>query len=241
MRILVTNDDGVGAAGLAILARWASRWGEVTIAAPKTEQSGKSHSIELHKSFEALRLPDEGPIVRYSIDSTPADCVRFAFDRLGGDFDFVLSGINNGFNVGADIVYSGTDGAVFEAATFGRPAAAVSTDEGLLEEAGRHLDKVFGFVRDNGLFRLHSLYNINIPADPRGVVVTRQAGPYYRDRFVPSGEACHYKAEGFSVYGGTSDLELDLDAVMNGLVSITPLTLDRTQRGVWEELRRRGL
>ena len=81
MRILVTNDDGIRAESLEAVVRWAKRWGEVEIIAPKYEQSGKSHSIELHKPFEVLSVEREDGIVAYSVDSSPADCVRFALEK----------------------------------------------------------------------------------------------------------------------------------------------------------------
>ncbi|MDD4011775.1 MAG: 5'/3'-nucleotidase SurE [Sphaerochaetaceae bacterium] len=232
MRILLTNDDGLNAEGLAALETWARTKGEVTVVAPKTEQSGKSHSIEIHKSFEVLKVA-EG---RYSVDSSPADCVRFAFSGLGRDFDLVLSGINKGFNVGTDIVYSGTDGAIFEASCLGCRALAFSTDPESFEDSKRLLDRIWAFIEAGRLFDYNDIYNINIPLKATSIRVTAQGSPYYKDRFVRTAENM-YMADGYSVYSGARDLERDIDAVMHGHVSITPLCIDRTSAKAYMALK----
>lgn len=108
MRILITNDDGIGAPGIIALARWAAKLGKVTVAAPSSEQSGRSHAINLTTPYKIKKVPFPDGIEAYSVDSTPADCVRFGLLSLEGGFDLVLSGINRGFNLGDDIGYSGT-------------------------------------------------------------------------------------------------------------------------------------
>ena len=100
MRILVTNDDGIRAPGIEILANWARKIGDVTVVAPKVEQSAKSHSINIHTAFEVKKVSWLDGIDCYSVDSSPSDCIRFAYNGLNMEFDLVLSGINRGFNVG---------------------------------------------------------------------------------------------------------------------------------------------
>ena len=111
MRILLTNDDSVSASGLLPLIRWCQTLGEVTVAVPKFEQSGKSHGIELHEPYEAVEVELEPGLKVWTVDSTPADCVRFAVLGLRKEFDLCISGINRGFNIGTDLIYSGTVGA----------------------------------------------------------------------------------------------------------------------------------
>ena len=115
MKILLTNDDGIAGEGLRLLAEWSRTVGEILIVAPKAEQSAMGQSIVLRRPFEVKRsdLFDDLGIESYSLDSTPADCVRFATDRFG-PFDFVFSGMNRGLNLGFDIAYSGACGAAFE-------------------------------------------------------------------------------------------------------------------------------
>ena len=105
MRILIVNDDGAGAAQLVPLIKWCQKLGEVTTVVPKYEQSGKSHCIELHQSFEVLQVELAPGVPAYTVDSAPADCVRFAVLGLKMNFDLVISGINRGFNMGTDIMY----------------------------------------------------------------------------------------------------------------------------------------
>ena len=146
MKILITNDDSISSEVLLPLARWAKQFGEVTVVVPKYEQSGKSHCIELRKAFEVKQVPFEDPDIKvYTVDSTPADCVRFALEGMQTTFDFVISGINRGLNLGVDVLYSGTLGAVFEAATFGLPAVALSTKSGGFGEAMEALDEIKDF------------------------------------------------------------------------------------------------
>ena len=119
MRILITNDDSVSASQLIPLIRFCQGLGEVTTVVPKYEQSGKSHSIELHKPFEVKHIELEPGLWVYTVDSSPADCVRYAVLGMEKEFDLVISGINRGYNMGGDIMYSGTAGAVFEAVSLG--------------------------------------------------------------------------------------------------------------------------
>ena len=100
VKILVTNDDGIDALGIRIIAGWAQKLGEVTVSAPKYQQSGKSHSIEINEPFEVIKCEFMPGIPAYRIDSTPADCVRYAMKDSDG-YDLVISGINNGYNIRA--------------------------------------------------------------------------------------------------------------------------------------------
>lgn len=116
MKILITNDDGIFSEGLAILTKWATKLGEVYVVAPSQQQSGKSHAITIHSPFEISKVTlGLGEKEAYAVDSTPVDCVRFATLGLGIQFDLIFSGINKGYNLGEDILYSGTVGALFEA------------------------------------------------------------------------------------------------------------------------------
>ena len=234
MRILITNDDSVSASQLLPLIRWCQKLGEVTVVVPKIEQSGKSHGIEIRDPFMVHEMMLEDVPV-YAVESTPADCVRYAVIARCMKFDVVISGINRGFNVGADMMYSGTVAAVCEAANLGLPAIALSTTPGYYEHAVEYLDMVKEYFDRHGLMDTHSLYNVNIPPQPKGVKITRQGGPYYSDDFelrddgmcVPNG-VCVYKA--------TGDLSVDTDAVVEGYISITPLTINMTDLSLFHKL-----
>ena len=112
MKILLTNDDGIDAEGLRVVADWAKNLGHVTVCAPKVQQSGKSHAINIYTPFEIKKVDYEGADEAYAVDSSPADCVRFGTIGLGRHYDLVLSGVNKGLNMGEDIMYSGTAGAI---------------------------------------------------------------------------------------------------------------------------------
>ena len=103
MRILITNDDGIFSHGIRLLAEWAVKLGEVTVVAPKNEQSGKSHAINFTEPIEINKVELMAGVEAYSCDSTPADCVRYGIVGLGRSYDLVLSGINRGYNLGDDI------------------------------------------------------------------------------------------------------------------------------------------
>ena len=141
MHILLTNDDGVRAAGLATLAdaaaRYVGRDGSVTVVAPDREHSGCGHRVTVADTLTLAReedgpaRPDAGRVRRFSLDGTPADCVRiglhhFAELRMDGPFDWVLSGVNHGGNLGVDVFLSGTAAAAREGTLAGVPSAAIS-------------------------------------------------------------------------------------------------------------------
>ena len=235
MRILITNDDGIEAPCLPHLAEFAKRLGEVVVVAPKVEQSGKSHAIEIYKKIE-IKAVDLGVGVRaYSMDSTPADCVRYAVLGLGETFDLILSGINRGFNLGKDIVYSGTVGAIFEGGRLGIPAIALSTDPKDFTSALSSLEELLDFFVEKKLLSHASLYNVNIPCEHRGIRITRQGDLYFTDEFVHIGNDI-YEQKGHPVPQEGEDLTLDTDAVRGGYLSITPLSYDRTNHEVFELL-----
>ena len=227
MRILITNDDGIQGPGLLALARWARKFGTVTVCAPKVEQSAKSHAIEIHKPFEAKKVEYLPGITAYTVDSSPADCVRFAMLGMGKEYDLVFSGINKGLNIGRDIMYSGTVSAIMEAAALHTRAIAFSTDPSTFDAAVAHLDPIHDFMEKNQFLDRNPLYNINIPLNPQGIRITRQGGPYYSDDFHPIGNDL-YRPFGHSIYEDHHDYSIDTDATLHSYISITPLTLERT-------------
>lgn len=238
MRILITNDDGISSESIRALAKWASKHGDVTVCAPKFEQSGKSHGIEIFKPFEIVRADIGDDIEAYSVDSTPADCVRYGIVGLGREYDLVLSGINRGYNIGKDIIYSGTVGAIFEAAAFGHKAIAISTGTSGSDAAISSLDRIFEYFKDNSLMEHHGLYNVNIPCNITGDIrITRRGEACYSDGFMHVGDNM-FKQYGEFNYYDTNDLTLDTDCIMHGHISITPLTFERTDTVMFEKLHR---
>ena len=235
MRILITNYDGLNASGLLPLIQWAQKLGQVTTVVPKVEQSGKSHGIEIHKAFEVKTVELAPSITAYAVDSTPADCVRFAILGMHMEFDLVISGINRGLNIGTDVMYSGTAAAVFEAGNLGLPAIALSTEPKYYDHATDHLDMVLDFFLKNKLMDVHSLYNVNIPFNVKGIRICRQGGHYYSDDFLPQGNDM-YLPKGVCVYEADDDYTIDTHATLNGYISVSPLTIIRTDMEVYNKL-----
>ncbi len=192
VRILITNDDGIGSDGLYRLVMTAKEFGEVVIVAPDGQRSAASHSISLHHELDVYpyEYPVEG-VKAYTCSGTPADCVRVGLlNMMDQKPDFVLSGINDGYNVATDIQYSGTVGAAFEAAFQGYHAIALSEGRSSCHE-----------VTDAYLYQMleeciekplppGQVYNINFPDCPyavcKGVLYQRSvsAGTPYRDHYV---------------------------------------------------------
>jgi 5'-nucleotidase len=235
MRILVTNDDGLHAAQLLPLIKWCQKLGEVTAFVPKVEQSGKSHSFNISAPFEVKQVELEPGITVWSVDSTPADCVRIAVLGLNQKFDLVISGVNRGLNMGADIMYSGTVAAASEAVNLGMQAIALSTGFQNYENATVELDRVWAFFQKNKLLEKGNFYNVNIPEKPKGFKITRQGGPFYSDDFLPE-ENNMYRPKGKPVWEDQFDDRIDTDAVMHGYISVSPMTIVRSDSNLIAQL-----
>ena len=230
MNILVTNDDGIQAQGIGVLAKAASRFGKVTVVAPARQCSAMSHRITLGSPMrlERVEFPWEN-VTAYSLTGTPADCVKAALDAILPEKpDVVLSGINHGYNVGFDVVYSGTVGAAMEALMNGIPAIALSqNDVGGFTIAEEYLPQVLSELLQAAPSR-REIWNVNFPTEHcRGIL---------RDRIVASGgyySGSLYRTEkeldthlqyppmldvDNSVPRGTEDS--DLNAVIRGYISI---------------------
>ena len=228
MNILITNDDGIDAVGIRLLADFARNLGTVTVIAPKTEQSGMSHAIDFTRPIEIKQVDFPYGITAYSLDSTPADCVRFAALGLHRQYDLVLSGINCGVNVGVDLVYSGTVGAVFEAARLGMRSIAFSAFPDGQQEAAEHLDEVYRYITEQRLFDENPIFNVNIPKVSRGIRMTYQGSPYFSDAFIRK-DGDLYVQEGHIIPDACpEDENRDTVAIHRDYISLTPLLAPRT-------------
>jgi len=226
--ILVTNDDGIHAAGLATLADALAELGEVWVIAPEREQSACGHALTLHRPLRAAPMGER----RFAVNGTPSDCVNLAvLGFLPERPVLVVSGINHGANLGDDVTYSGTVSAAMEATLLGVPAVAVSlVDGGDFAEAGAVARLVAARVLVDGVAR-KTLINVNVPPrTPRGVRLTRLGHRVYSDKIVeqsdPRGRT-HYWIGG----GAPAWEELDgtdMGAIHDGYVAVTPVYLDLT-------------
>lgn len=235
MKILITNDDGINAPVLPLLAKWAQSLGEITIAAPKFEQSGKSQAIHFTREIEITKVEIARGIFGYSVDSTPADCVRFGVHGLKQSYDLILSGINRGYNLGDDIVYSGTCGAIFEGARMGINGLAVSADIVNLMEAPAYLNMIWEFIQKNKLYDYNTLYNVNIPPCPNDIRITKQGGVYYNDTFIHNGGNMYVQSGDICQDSG-NDPTSDIISIRQSAISVTPLIASRTEMTVFNKL-----
>lgn len=238
MRILLTNDDGIEAEGLQHLVNWAKGLGEVCVFAPKVQQSAKSQSIEIHKNYEVKKSDLFAGIEAYSVDSTPADCVRIAVLGMKKQFDLAISGVNCGPNLGADIRYSGTVAACFEAAEQGIPAIAFSAAFHSFENAVKNLGRAYEEIKRRKMLDFSQIVNVNFPAEGEEMLVTRMGPAIYSDAFEFL-EGDMVKPRLVCLYEGTRNLELDTDATMTGHISITPLRNDLTDLSAYERANRK--
>jgi 5'-nucleotidase len=236
--ILLANDDGVQARGLHALAERMAELGEVIVAAPDRERSATSHAFTLDRP---LRVEEVRP-GWYSIDGTPADCVYVGLLKLAPrPPSLVVSGINHGLNLGADVFYSGTVACSVEAAIRGRPAMAVSLDYragGDFTEAARFAHALARAILAQGLPE-GTLLNVNVPrGTPRGYRWTRLGKRLYRDQVE---ERADLRGRRYYWIGGPTlgfgDVEgSDGVAVRDEAVSVTPLDLDLTHSGLLAHL-----
>jgi 5'-nucleotidase len=245
VKILLTNDDGVRADGLAMLASRLGDLGEVWVVAPDRERSAVGHSFTLN---EPLRVDKLGTRV-YSVSGTPADCVYLGLLELCRGADLVLSGVNHGYNLGADIFYSGTVAGAVEAALRAVPAIAVSMGGGpgadFLPAAHFCHALVPAVARAvaNGTMPEKTLLNVNVPGpsdrarhasaySERAFRWTRLGQRVYRDqvesRTDPRGNTYYWI--GGAAQPGDDPPGTDVHAIHHGLVSVTPLGLDLTHQ-----------
>jgi 5'-nucleotidase len=239
--LLVTNDDGVHAAGLAALAAALADLGEVHVLAPEREQSACGHALTLHRP---LRVERVGP-GRHAVNGTPSDCVNLGvLGFLPRRPVLVVSGVNHGSNLGDDVTYSGTVSAAMEGTLLGVPSIAVSQMEGGdFAVAGQVARLVAMRTLVSGL-PAKTLLNVNVPArPPRGIRLARLGHRVYSEKIVqqadPRGRTHYWIGAGppeWEALEGT-----DMGAVHEGYVAITPLHLDLTnhralmQMGDWPD------
>lgn len=241
MKILVTNDDGVFSTGVQTLAQTMEALGDVYIVAPDRERSAAAHSLTLHRP---LRVEEISPRV-YAVDGTPVDCVNLAvYGILKGHPDLVISGINNGPNLGEDLVYSGTVSAAFEATFLGIPAFAISLaarKDYRYQVAADFALKVATHIMRAGL-PADTLLNINVPNVDEDEIhsykITHQGKRVFADAVVekvdPRGKKYYWIGggdQGFQEIEGT-----DFHAIANQYISITPLCVDLTNGSAVQEL-----
>jgi 5'-nucleotidase len=243
MRVLLTNDDGIGAAGLQTLRAELLRAVpgiDLAVIAPDGNRSAIGRGITTRRALAVERVDFPDGTHGFQTDGTPVDCVRLATLGLieGWTPDVVVSGINHGANLGDDVTYSGTVAAAMEGLLLGLPALAVSQqsekremdfrlgEDFVFDTAARFVARIVASLEDVPL-PPSTLLNINVPAGvPHGVEVAKLGRRIYRDRLQDQGDGT------FFIYGADPGYEdepgTDLVAVAAGHVAVTPVHLDLT-------------
>lgn len=238
MHILLTNDDGLLADGIQCLRQILSDVGNIALVAPERERSAMGHGITMHKPLRADKVFFDDNSYGWSVSGTPADCVKLALDKLlPVRPDIVISGINNGLNMGIDVLYSGTVSAALEAIIENIPAIAISVEEEATkkdyEYAARFLKDFLLSIPQQDLSNKVVL-NINIPritlGPVSGIEITVQGQKRYGSsvitRFDPRGKE-YYWLSG-ELLEIDSNQNTDLAAFARRAVSITPLHFNLT-------------
>ncbi len=248
MRILICNDDGYLAPGLAALVQAVQGLGQIEVIAPEQNASGTSNALTLNRPLQVFAAGASQPGVRF-VNGTPSDCVHVALTGLlGYRPDLVLSGINQGANMGDDTLYSGTVAAAMEGYLFGVPAIAFSQAEkgwAHLDAAGRVVRALVQQLLAQGLPADPFLLNVNIPnradADALPRLVTRLGRRHASEPVIrqtnPRGEPIYWigpAGDAREAGAGT-----DFHATANGSVSITPLQVDLTDHARLDDWRSR--
>ncbi len=250
MKILISNDDGIAANGIRALTEALSECHEVYVIAPDRERSAAGHSLTLHTPLRVEELdPVYGAKRSWVTTGTPGDCVKIGINAIltpEEQPDVVISGINHGPNLGADILYSGTVSCAMEGAMMGVPSIAVSLSSMRTEYEDFKYTGSFvnSFLNkwNEFTFPPKSILNINTPALPGedivGVAITelgrRMFTDTYEKRVDPRGKVYYWMAGELISEPDTANT--DIAAVMNNMVSITPVTFDMTKRSFIEDL-----
>lgn len=232
MRILISNDDGIFAPGIAALVRAFSAAGhEIFVCAPDSQRSAASHSLSIGRAITVKEIPFEGADKAYAIGGTPADCVKLGLTVLCPQAEAVVSGVNKGYNVGSDILYSGTVAAAMEGAICGRPALAVSqaAERTDYTQAAALSVQIFDRLMENPLAPL-SVLNLNYPAcdEIRGIVTAEMGRLIYDEVYTPTvkdGEAAYVLAGVIEERRPQSD---DYEKLKKGYATVTALHYDMT-------------
>lgn len=247
--ILVTNDDGISSPGIKVLAKALKNVGEVYVVAPETEQSAVAHALTLHRPLKFEKAGSK----TYYINGTPTDCIIAGVNKiLPSRPDMIVSGINNGGNLGDDITYSGTVAAAIEGTLLGVPSIAVSLVKENLNGAGYRSSaseyriaadfaaELAKRVLERGLPD-DTLLNVNVPDDKKinGVKFTKQGKRVYDNSIQeladPRGREYYW------IGGGTPQWEAggdtDFEAIRNGYISVTPVHLNLTNYDALKYLR----
>lgn len=243
MTILLTNDDGIDAPGINALSSIFAAHHEVIMVAPDSNRSASAHSISIVNDIVVQKRTDK-PCLAYALSGTPADCVKVASLYLLKDkkIDLVISGINDGPNLGSDVMYSGTVSAAFEGAYLGYKSIAISLSDWSKDR--KAYDKAAAYLLENLdkflKFELpdSTIFNVNYPVHTEciGTVVTKAGVNIYDDAYYEAEEG-RIRIKGMPIKHTQNDFDCDVERSREGYVTISPLTMDRNNYDALERLK----
>ncbi len=247
MRILVANDDGITAPGIAVLREALMPLGTVTVVAPETEMSAVGHAITLTTPLRVRRVETaDGDFFGYAVNGTPADCVKIAVRELMKENppDLVVSGVNQGPNVATNVIYSGTVSAATEGVILGIPGVAVSMASFTRSDfsvAARYARLIAQRVAEEGLPE-GVLINVNVPAvdgdDIVGVKVCRMGESKFREAFDKRVDPrmADYYWQGGGMVIADADHDADIVWLEKNYVTVTPIHFDLTRHDLLDRI-----
>jgi len=248
--ILLTNDDGIYAEGIQMMSKYLTGEHQVYVVAPDHEQSATGHAITMHRPLRAEKVEHmyEETKGAWHVNGTPSDCVKLAVEALLKDDppQLVISGINRGFNLGTDVLYSGTVSAAIEAVILDLPAIAVSV--GATTEcpdytlAASYTAELIRKLQVDQIDK-NTVLNINVPdldkEEIKGVQITSQGVRHYRNSFEkrvdPRGKTYYWLAG--ELMKKENPPESDVVAIEQGYISITPLQFNLSSKQMMEKLK----
>jgi len=245
MQVLLTNDDGIFAPGLAAIYKELTKFGKVIVVAPAESWSGSSHSVSFHRPVTCNKVNVNGLFTGFSVQGSPADCVKLARMQLhDGPIDLVVAGINSGANVGINVFYSGTVAAAMEAAFLKIPSVAMSVaieEKMNFEKAAGYCTEVLGRLLP---LAAGDVININIPllsaGEPKGIKVVPQSTSGLHEYYI-----AHTNGESetmFQLAGGAyrdDESPVDTTSLEEGYITVTALVPDMTDHNKMQRLQSR--
>jgi 5'-nucleotidase len=247
LKILISNDDGIMAPGIAILKKYLEKEHEVYVVAPDVERSATGHAITIRQPLWAKEVKFGDMLFGYAVNGTPADSVKIGLEAIHKKikFDIVISGINKGANLGTDILYSGTVSAALEGALNGVPSIAISCYDFIEPNYDDAAKILFDLLRKIDLEKWpeFTTLNINVPKIPydeiKGIKITKQSkrryDDYFEERKDPYGNSYYWMLG--KIVEDDNDENSDYSAINNGYVSVTPISVFLTKEDYIEDLK----
>ena len=245
MQILLTNDDGIFAPGLAAMYKELVKMGDVTVVAPATSHSGASHSITYRRPLVCNKVDINGQFTGFSVQGSPADCVKLAVMQLHeGPIELLVAGINKGANAGINVYYSGTVAAAMEGAFLKIPAVAMSLANEEQMDFEKAAEYCVNILKKLMPVKAGDVINVNIPylskGRPKGIRVVPQSSTGFDEYYIPK-----ENEQGQTVFQLAGDLHCvdgsptDMTSLEEGFITITALASDMTNHRKTDELQSR--